>query len=382
MPSIQFRPSASSVDCRAPEAMNSTRPLQEVWTGILGAKIESFDTMDKQVVECKFHPLYASIIKSFNDHVPLILYPDAIWLQILQQVAIHIRENAEQLRSQIVDFDGKKVLRVRRDAFVKGKATNPWDKVFPEFAEQIKVFIGKDNYDSIVNTFSTTTPVTKAAQEVALMDCVQSYFDLLFQTLCGIPFITLEGTRQDWQVLLDKTKALSKKFDLEWWTKELVPVLQEFVNVFDGTVNQEFWKNFVNVEESSGGPYFTGHMTKLSAYKTVHKWDHMSKGPSKQAGYARIEEWCSEQELSTGLTTKDFSSGLSMVPFVWQYFEKFYPMNFSSGFVGIEIVDGGYRPNISWAIADRIASTATEFEEEVSRYAKELQDQGGDSDID
>jgi len=355
---IQFQPSTNSVDRRAPtEAMNSTRPLQEVWTRSLGrtTKIESSDNMEKQVVHCAFHPLYASIIKSFNDHVPLVLYPDAIWLQVVQQVAIHIHENAEQLRSKIVNFkQGKKLLRVRRDTFVKGKATNPWDDVFPEFAEQIKGHIGKDNYNSIVSTFSTTTPVTKAAQEVALMDCVQSYFNFLFETLCGIPSITLEGTKQDWQVLLDKTKYLSKKFDLDWWANELVPVLQEFVNVFDGNVNQEFWKDFVNVEQSSGGPYFTGHMTKLSAYKVVHKRDFKSEGGSKPAGYAKIEEWPSQQKMFTGMTTKDFTSGLSMVPFVWQYYKELYPMDFMSGFVGIEVFDGSYRPNISWAIADRI----------------------------
>lgn len=345
---IQFQPSAKTVGRRAPTIL--TRPLQEVWTGNLPptTKIESSDNVNKQVAHCAYHPLYASIIRSFNDHVPLVLYPDAIWLQVVQQLAIHIRENAEQLRSKIVNFEhGRKVLRVRRDDFVKGKATNPWEEVFPEFAEQIKGHIGKDNYNSIVSTFSTTTPVTKAAQEVALMDCVQPYFEFRFVTLCGIPSITLEGNRQDWQNLLDKTKDLTKKFDLEWWTKGLVPVLQEFVNVFDGNVNQEFWKDFVNIEQSSGGPYFTGHMTKLSAYKAVHKRD-------KPATYARIETWPTQQKMFTGMTTRDFTSGLSMVSFMWQYYEELYPMNFMSGFVGIEVVDGSYRPNISWAVADRI----------------------------
>lgn len=34
------------------------------------------------------------------------------------------------------------------------------------------------------------------------MDCVDSYFDIMFETLCGIPHVTLEGKMQDWELLV------------------------------------------------------------------------------------------------------------------------------------------------------------------------------------
>jgi len=352
--------------------VKSRKPLNQVWEKTLGGSaIESTDSTEKTVVDCGYNALYASIINSHNYHVPLTLYPDAIWIQIVQQLAIHIRENAEALRDTFVDFAGKKVLTVRRDSFTKGAFNNPWDNVFPEFAEQIKEFIGEGNYNAIVSEFTTTTSTTKAAQEIALMDCVQTYFKFLFMTLCGIPLITLEGERKDWQAIVDKAKTL-EKYGLEWWLKELVPVLQEFVNVYDGDINYEFWESFVNVNESSGGPYFTGHMTKFSAYTPVYpEYSQRSGAGLRQTAFRKIDHWMAQSGPFEGMTTKDFMTGQSSVPFLWAYICTVYPMTFSSGFVGFEVVDGAFRPNISWAVSERQVPNS-ELQKEVDQFAKEL----------
>ena len=335
--------------------------LRNVWGKLLNVKIESSDGMEKQVINKGYNSLYASILSSFNDHMPLVLSPDMIWLQILQQLAIHVGENPEKLRKKFVDFEGKKVLTVRRDGFVKGE-NNPWDNTFPEFAEQIRGYIGDQNYNSMILQFSTTTPVTQAAQEVALMDCMKSYFDYLARTMCGIPQITLEGERNDWQIVLDKANDLAK-YDFGWWTGELTILLQEFVNVWDGKVDLDFWDSFVNDNGGSGGPYFAGHMLKLSAYYTDYK-----------KNYHRMKDWYKGHGFG-GLTTDAFTSGVSSVPFLWEYYDEIYPMTFASGFVGIEIVNESYRPNISWAVMDRQVSVA-ELEREANRFSGELREQG------
>ena len=53
-----------------------------------------------------------SIHMAYQYHHPLALSPDIIWLAIMQGFAIHVKENSEQLRKQIVDFDGKKEITV------------------------------------------------------------------------------------------------------------------------------------------------------------------------------------------------------------------------------------------------------------------------------
>ena len=93
-----------------------------------------------------------------------------------------------------VPHQGKVTIQVRRDDFLKGSPENPWAEVWPEFSAEIKKVIGAETHGLIVSDFSTTGPTERAASEVVLMDCVQSYFSYGFVTLCGIPEITLEGT--------------------------------------------------------------------------------------------------------------------------------------------------------------------------------------------
>ena len=51
----------------------------------------------------------ATLHRAFINHLPITLRPDDIWLVILQGLAMHIRENADKLRSLILKNPGKKL---------------------------------------------------------------------------------------------------------------------------------------------------------------------------------------------------------------------------------------------------------------------------------
>jgi hypothetical protein len=74
-----------------------------------------------------------------------------------------------------------------RSDVVKGSPKNLWTA---EFSEQIRR--NKVN-DMLTPSFSTTTPVEKAAAQVVLMDSFKAYFNYQVMYVCGIPVITLEG---------------------------------------------------------------------------------------------------------------------------------------------------------------------------------------------
>ena len=57
-----------------------------------------------------------------------------IWLQILQGLASHVNANAEELRHHFVTHEGKKVITIRRDRFVKGNPDNDWEGAFNDRA--------------------------------------------------------------------------------------------------------------------------------------------------------------------------------------------------------------------------------------------------------
>ena len=325
--------------------------------------VESTSELPQDCFGYGYNPLAGTIRKCFSDHKRLVLSPDMIWLNILQQLAIHVSQNSETLRKKFVSYEGKKVLEVRRDSFIKGQQ-NPWDNVFPEFSEQIKEHIGAENHNMLSCNFSTTTPIDKAACEIALMDVVSSYFDYLCSTLCGIPEITLEGNTEDWQELLNKTSSL-RKFEVDFWLDGcgLKQLLEQFVYASQGKPDLDFWNSFFNENGGSGGPYMNGHFLSLFAYFTGYN-GKIDKNSGRHSG------------MFDGVTTSSFTSGLSSVPFLWQVYDNVYPMSFSSGFIGTEqLEDGALRPCVAWAVSNREIS-GEELDKEVSRFSKELNAQG------
>ena len=58
--------------------------------------------------------LIHTITTAYENHWDIVLTPDVVWLTILQQFSAYVNggNRAEQLRDRIVDFEGKKELRV------------------------------------------------------------------------------------------------------------------------------------------------------------------------------------------------------------------------------------------------------------------------------
>ena len=130
--------------------------------------------------------------------------------------------------------------------------------------------------------------------------------------------MTLEGTPEDWSLLRDKALSLGQ-FDLEWWTVELKPILDQFVDAASGNVDVEFWRRIYKLKEAYGThsvngwildlfPYIRDGKTKnhcLGKWKTISMEDKEDKG-----GFSFGIE---EGELST----ESFPPGVVSAPFVW-----------------------------------------------------------------
>ncbi len=102
-----------------------------------------------------------------------------------------------------------------------GRDDNAWDEVIRDMhdtltAEAREIFSGV--------TFTTTSPIDLVCQNVALMDITQAFF----RDRRRIPWVDLTGTVGDWALIQNKAVTL-RDFCLEWWTTELLPVLDEFV---------------------------------------------------------------------------------------------------------------------------------------------------------
>ncbi|QDG52144.1 DUF4419 domain-containing protein [Persicimonas caeni] len=295
------------------------------------------------------HAFIETVHLAFDNHLPLTLSPDDFWLCIAQGFATHFKENVAELRERFVDFEGKELIEVRRDEFVKGSEENDWEGCFAEFTEQVADHIGVHLWDLLVADFSTTGPVEQAASEITLMDAMSPLFDYELHTVCGFPQITLLGTPDDWWDLKERAGALAE-FDLTWWTGELRPVLDRVAKSAEGCADVEFWRSFYKDSGASGGPYVTGWINVLFPY--------LDGDDGWQRNYYIGKSKNRVRQIGGGPNVGDFPAGLSMADVLWRYYADRYPMKFVSGFVGTsqDPETLGVRPKIGWAVGQEIGS--------------------------
>lgn len=187
---------------------------------------------------------FQTLLKSYAEHRPVVISPDMIWTLICQGFSHHINMDPEKYRHMLVSHEGKKELEVLRDsmnAFTK----DDWAEIITEFAQKVEESTKGTVAASLITDFSTTTSTEAIASRITLLSTVKSYFEfIVVQFICGIPYITLKGTPDDWRTLLEKSKELAQ-FDLEWWISELTSILEEFVKASEGHPSPVFWKSIV-----------------------------------------------------------------------------------------------------------------------------------------
>ncbi|KAG5638897.1 hypothetical protein H0H81_008957 [Sphagnurus paluster] len=96
------------------------------------------------------------------------------------------------------------------------------------------------------------------------------------QTLCGIPYVTLEGTQADWQTILERVERIPEFGDEpREWAGMLRVILQRFVRAFEEDGRQQdmkFWERIVHEEAKSGERFISGWMSAFCAWDAQGKY--------------------------------------------------------------------------------------------------------------
>jgi hypothetical protein len=304
------------------------------------------------------HPLVAAVHLAFSGHRPLVLSPDVIWVTIVQGLARHIHLNPEKYRSILVRHQGRRTLQVQT-------LGNDWAKVVTDFVSQVCQESG-DIVKSFTCDFSTTGPVERMVSEIALLDMFQPYFTYQVLTICGIPFITLEGTKTDWQKLRKKVDLLAP-FGLDWWLKELRPICDQFIHAAAGNVDQNHWCRIYKIRQAYGTEVINGWIGKLFPYikedndGVYSRWNDLLN-PKVEAEIRKLEQ---EERLTgqetmmrfgvPGIRIDSLPSGLSRVPFLLKKLDKSKrAMEFLAGSIAVtqEKETAALRPILGWAACE------------------------------
>jgi hypothetical protein len=307
-----------------------------------------------KIVNFGYHSFFDGIYNAYMEHRPIVLSPDAIWLLISQGFAQHVNANAEKLRHYFVDFDGKLTLIVTTTDVTLDNPDSPWETIFPQFTRQIAEHTGEELIDLLSADFTTTTVVEKVASEITIMDSMKAYFEYMVLYLgCGIPEVTLLGTTEDWQKILDKTKQLGR-YELTWWTDELEPVLREFVNASQGKINKKFWMNMFNAEYYKAGSgvasIINGWIIKFFPYGN----DGKRNGLRSIEGHGDLPE----EIVKVDLLYYDTTTGVST------------PLELWAGFFGLD------QNTENFALTPKIGWMIKEADPENSELAKKLESLG------
>lgn len=319
--------------------------------------------------------LFDAVHLAYNQHYPLVLSPDVIWLTIAQALSKHVNYNAEGLRKKFVDHEGQQDIIILSPG-IKGSPFTPWqdavknrsdiplaarakmqhqasamgttdESVLDKFVNELRSRVKGDVVDTIMPTFSTTTIDAHAAMAVTTMATFKAYFKYTMMTLCGIPRVTLLGEVDDWKSIRERADKLAD-YDLDFWLQHLLPVLDKFVESAGGDVDKAFWSNIIKRGGGSGGPYISGWVNAFFPYL---KEDKRNQG---QAKVNRHMDWQKPYDGFGGNHPGDYPESSATCPFTWNYYGTDYKMEFAAGVVGIsqDPTTLALTPEIGWAVAD------------------------------
>jgi hypothetical protein len=212
----------------------------------------------------------ATVFKAYSKHYPLELSVEDIWVAIAQGIGIHLNENAEKYRQLMVSHEDKKTLTVAVDHFLLPDSVRPkygdksipavnWTAFVRQMGELIKKDMKTDLATLLTTPFSNTTIIEQAVFDCTLMDTVKSYYNYRASILCGIPQVTLRGSPEDFQQVIDRVNDLKAIFtDFHWWLNTLLPHLQHLKATAEGNPDIYWWQKICDYMGGSGVNELTG----------------------------------------------------------------------------------------------------------------------------
>ena len=137
-----------------------------------------------------------------------------------------------------VNFDGKKEISINYGV----SDINQIDqKIHEDFIvkinEKLKEFLGEKILDVLTPDFSTTTKDSSIVCKITIMSAFKKFFNYKMRICgCGIPYIILEGTEEDYKKIISKAKEL-RKYDFEWYIDRIIPHIQKMVEAKEGKID-------------------------------------------------------------------------------------------------------------------------------------------------
>lgn len=337
--------------------------------------------LDQKIVPTGQNSFLQTIHLAYAQHHDLILSPDDIWIQIALGVSLHVNENFNSLQTRVTKSAEKEELVVRMDDLVNLKEET-WQQLIDTFALMAKQKATEDFYATMLPEFSTSTPETRTVLHTILLSSLKEVISLRGASGCGIPNVILLGTREDWVKLLNHVEQLNQ-YDLEFWTVELKPILQEFINAFDGKADRAFWQRIYKYRTEYGRVEINGWISKFFPYFSKSEWlseeryqAYLKEHPEAEQAdgavvthYYRNPYLTGNDYLHHSIDPRDLPAAVCEIPLTWNNLfsdnpaEQEQHLSLYAGFIGAEQQNLALKPHPAWYIVKPLPMTDLTLEE-------------------
>ncbi|KAJ7673968.1 hypothetical protein DFH06DRAFT_910992, partial [Mycena polygramma] len=287
-----------------------------------------------------------TVLCAYAHHHALVIRPDDVWLAIVSQFAFYVtaernRESCTFLsaglkpagfaleisvESEEAQADVAKLSRRMRRLLQKTVPdTDLRDWLLPEFSTTTQT-------DAMVSCLLVLSGSCAPASSSSASPAPQTH-EYTFDASCGIPRVTLEGERADWELLVTRLETLKTRYKdfglpVVAWYHLLLPVLTHFAAAFDdpeGAENREFWSGVVLAKDEGGKKSdgkLSGWITALCAFSVDGRWfgpevntpiaestpSPSSSSPKMVIAQADLPSACASASLSLTLALKSSKS--------------------------------------------------------------------------
>ena len=284
-------------------------------------------------------PVLEGFYTAHTNHYPLRITPDDIWLLIVQAFSNHVNANYQELRKYFVDFNGKKELIIDDDNayFFKDIKRENLEKFTEKIIEKLKEHLGKEIVDLLTPEFTTTTQDSVIICNLTIMCAFKKYFEYKMRTAgCGIPYIILEGTVEDYKKIKSKAAELSK-YQFSWYIDRITPHIEKMIEAKEGKIDTKYFKNFIQKDEVTEYIPHSGRPEKssvdeisgwfLSFFAYYNKVDEQGNFIQFNGNYIKVSKFSSlaNQRLIVPFTITERLNN-----------NKQHLMKFEVGFVGCD----------------------------------------------
>lgn len=208
-----------------------------------------------------YHTNFLSYLEAgYNKHQSIVLQPHVFWNMILNEISGYINENVEECRHLFTDSDEKKKIEVFCSSIIP--PLNEFEKSLRELVPT--------NMDPFLPKFSTDTEQSKLANIATFMEAVSPYYSYSM-FCCGYNAIRVDGTVEDWFLLVDTARHLTEVLpNLNNYLTRVSDTITSFVSWVQSGNGEQVAKILTNTRIGSGSDTsIQGWITKLYRNKSL-----------------------------------------------------------------------------------------------------------------